>query len=94
MAIRSFRHRGLRQLYEENSKRGVPAQFARKIADVLGALDAASGPEEMDRFPGWKLHPLKAEMKGFWGVTITGNWRVVFRFADGDAWDVDYTDYH
>ena len=65
-----------------------------KISDILAALDTAAGPSEVGLFPGWRLHPLKGDMKGFWSVTITGNWRIIFRFEAGDAFDVDLVDYH
>jgi proteic killer suppression protein len=94
MAIRRIRHRGLRRLFEDDDRRGVLAAHAQKIADVLAALDAAEEPGDMGRFPGWRLHPLKGRLEGFWSVTITGNWRIVFRFDQGDAWDVDLMDYH
>lgn len=94
MSIRSFRHKGLKRLFEDDDPRGVPAGQARKLADVLGALDTAEEPGDVGLFPGWRLHPLKGDLKGFWSVTITGNWRVVFRFEKGDALDVDLTDYH
>jgi len=61
---------------------------------VLAALDTAEGPGDMGLFPGWRLHPLKGDHKGSWSVTITGNWRIVFCFVKGDAFDVDLTDYH
>jgi toxin HigB-1 len=94
MPIRSFRHRGLKRLFEDDDRHGVPAGQVEKIADVLAALDTAGEPGDVGLFPGWRLHPLKGDLKGFWSVTITGNWRIVFRFAKGDAFDVDLTDYH
>lgn len=94
MPIKSFRHRGLKRLFEEDDRRGVPAAQAAKIADVLAAIDTAEKPGDIGLFPGWRLHPLKGDLKGFWSVTITGNWRVIFRFDKGDAFDADLTDYH
>jgi proteic killer suppression protein len=94
MSIRRFRHRGLKRLFEDDDPRGVPAGQARKLADVLAALDTAEKPGDVGLFPGWRLHRLKGNLKGLWSVTITGNWRVVFRFEKGDALDVDLTDYH
>ncbi len=93
-AIRSIRHRGLKRLYESGEARGVPAALAGKIADILLAIDGAAEPQDVGLFPGWKLHPLKAGLKGFWSVTATGNWRVIFRFQEGDAFDLDLVDYH
>jgi toxin HigB-1 len=91
--LRSIRHRGLKRLYEDDDSRGVVAEHADKLRDILAKLDAACAVTDMD-LPGFRLHPLKGELKGFWAVTVRANWRVVFRFADHDALDVDYVDYH
>ena len=91
--IRSIRHKGLQRLYEDNDPRGVIAEHVVKLRDILARLDAASTAGDMD-LPGFRLHPLKGEFKGFWAVTVRANWRVIFRFADGDVLDVDYVDYH
>lgn len=94
MPIRSFRHKALQRLFEDGDARGLPARQRQKLLDVLAALDTAEEPSEVGLFPGWRLHRLKGDRKGFWSVTITGNWRVIFRFDKGDAWDVDFIDYH
>jgi proteic killer suppression protein len=91
--IRSIRHKGLKRLYEEDDTRGVTKEHAEKLRDILARLDAATTRQDMD-LPGFRLHPLKGDLKGFWAVTVRANWRVIFRFANGDAVDVDYTDYH
>jgi toxin HigB-1 len=91
--IRSIRHKGLKRLHEEDDPRGVIAEHAQKLRDILARLDAAGTVADLD-MPGFKLHPLKGDLKGWWAVTVRANWRVVFRFADGAALDVDYTDYH
>ncbi len=91
--IRSIRHKGLRRLHEDDDQRGVLSEHAEKLGDILARLDAAATAADMD-LPGFRLHPLKGELKGFWAVTVRANWRVIFRFADGDALDVDYVDYH
>ncbi len=91
--IRTIRHKGLRRLYEENDPSGVIAEHVVKLRDILARLDAACIVSDMD-LPGFKLHPLKGELKGFWALTVRANWRVIFRFADRDALDVDYLDYH
>ncbi|PYV16966.1 MAG: peptidase [Acidobacteria bacterium] len=91
--IRSNRHKGLRRLHEDDDPRGVMAEHAVKLRDILARLDAAGRIEDMD-LPGFRLHALKGELKGFWAVTVRANWRVIFRFAEGDALDVDYVDYH
>jgi toxin HigB-1 len=91
--IRSIRHKGLKRLFDEDDPRGVIAEHAVKLRDILARLNASSEAADMD-LPGLRLHPLKGDMKGFWSVTVRANWRVVFRFADHDAADVDYLDYH
>jgi proteic killer suppression protein len=90
--IRSIRHRGLKRLHEDDP-RGVFAQHVGRLRDILARLDAARVVADMD-MPGFRLHQLKGEYKGFWAVTVRANWRVIFRFDDRDAFDVDYVDYH
>ena len=72
----------------------MPASLAKKLADVLLVIDEAQRLQEIGLFPGWRLHQLKGDLKGFWSVSVSGNWRVIFRFEDGDAFDVDLIDYH
>jgi proteic killer suppression protein len=91
--IRSIRHKGLRRLYEDDDPRGVIAEHVVKLRDILARLDAARVVTDMD-MPGFRLHPLKGELSGFWAVTVRANWRVLFRFSAPDAFDVDYVDYH
>ncbi len=91
--IRSIRHKGLKRLYDDDDPRGVISEHAEKLRDILVRLDAAGTAADMD-LPGFRLHPLKGELKGFWAVTVRANWRVIFRFAERDALDVDYVDYH
>jgi proteic killer suppression protein len=91
--IRSFRHRGLRRLYESADPSRIAAALRGRVQRVLSALDAAESPPALD-IPGFRLHPLKGDLEGFWSVTVSGNWRVIFRFEDGDAFDVDLLDYH
>jgi len=91
--IRSIRHKGLKRLYDDNNARGVAPEHATKLRDVLARLDAASAVADMD-VPGFRLHALKGDLDGYWAVTVRANWRVIFRFADGEALDVDYVDYH
>ena len=91
--IKSIRHRGLRRLFEQDDPSGVNPKHAGKLRDILATLHAAPNIGHMD-LPGFRLHPLKGNMKGFWAVTVRANWRVIFRFAEGHAEDVDYVDYH
>jgi toxin HigB-1 len=91
--IRSFRHKGLKRLYEDADPRGVAAEHVVKLRDILARLDAARAVADME-VPGLRLHPLKGEWKGSWSITVRANWRVIFRFAGHDVFDVDYLDYH
>ena len=91
--IVSFKHRGLRALYEGRTSRRVAPDHVRKLTDVLAVLDRSRGPRDVD-LPGFRLHPLKGELQGHYAVAVSGNWRVTFRFEDGDVVDVDYLDYH
>ncbi|MYN65307.1 MAG: peptidase [Acidobacteria bacterium] len=91
--IRGFRHRGLKRLYERGDPSRVRADQADRIALALADLDDARKPSDLD-LPGYRLHPLKGDRNGFWSISISGNWRVVFRFDDGDAHDVELVDYH
>ena len=92
--IVSFRHKGLRIFYETGGAKGLPSEQVSKIRRILTAIDEANEPKEIGLFPGWRPHPLSGDMRGFWSVTVTGNWRIVFRFADGNASELDYLDYH
>jgi toxin HigB-1 len=91
--IESIRHKGLRQLFEDDSAKGVNAEHVRKLRHILGALQAAQTIDAM-RLPTFGLHVLKGDLKGYWAVTVRANWRVIFRFEDGKALDVDLVDYH
>ncbi len=91
--VRSIRHKGLKRLYEDDDPRGVIAEHTPKLRDILARLEAAGSTADMN-LPGFQLHPLKGNLKGFWAVTVRANWRVIFRFVEGDAEDVDYVDYH
>ena len=91
--IKSFRDRRLKALYEEGQSRHVSPVHVEKLRDILMALDHSRGPAGMD-LPGFHLHPLKGKLKGHWAVKVSGNWRVMFRFQDGRAVDIDYVDYH
>ena len=91
--IRGFRHKGLARFFETGSKAGIQPQHAERLRLILGRLSAATAPQDMG-LPGLRLHPLSGERKGTWSVSVTGNWRVTFRFVDKDADAVDYEDYH
>ena len=85
--------RGLKRLYEKGDTSKIRGDQVRRISDVLAQLDTALRPSDLD-LPGYRLHALRGDLKGLWSVTISGNWRIVFRFEDSDAFDVDLVDYH
>jgi proteic killer suppression protein len=94
MPIRTFRHKGLREFFESDRPRGVRADQVKRLRRLLTALDTAATIEDMNLMPGWRLHPLTGDLKGFWSVSVSGNWRLIFRFDAGDAFDIDLIDYH
>ncbi len=91
--IRTFLHKGMKRLFEKDTASGVRADQSARIRDVLAHLDRAEAPTDLD-LPGYRLHALKGRLKSHWSVTISGNWRIVFGFENGDAFDVDLVDYH
>ncbi len=91
--IIGFRHKGLKRLFEKDDARGIRPDLLDKTRTILAQLDEARTIEDM-RLSSFSLHPLKGDMKGVWSVTVKANWRIVFRFSDGDADDVELTDYH
>ena len=91
--IKSFQHKGLKKYYETGSKKGIQATHADKLSRQLFALNRAIHPEDMNQY-GWKLHELKGDLRGHWSVKVNGNWRMTFKFENGDAVLVDYQDYH
>lgn len=91
--IKSFRHKGLQKFFSDGTKKGIQPKHAEKLADILDLLDAASEIRDMN-FPGSDLHSLRGDLRDFWSVKVSGNWRIIFRFEKGDVFDVDYVDYH
>ena len=91
--IKTFAHKGLEDLFYDGAKKVIQAEHAQKLADILDRLGAAKKVVDME-FPGSDLHQLKGIMKGLWAAKVSGNWRIVFRFKEGNAYDVNYIDYH
>jgi toxin HigB-1 len=91
--IKSFQHKGLKTFYETGSKAGIQAQHAVKLARILSRLDVAKATADVN-IPGWRLHPLTGNLDGHYGITVSGNWRVTFKFENEDVILVDYLDYH
>jgi proteic killer suppression protein len=91
--IESFRHKGLKRLFENGERKGINPQFIDRVENILGLLDAATTVQDM-ALPSFRLHALTGKLRGFWAVIVRANWRIVFRFEDGNARDVDLVDYH
>ena len=91
--IQKFKHKGLKRLFESGISSGVDPQHVTRIWKILALLETAENLEDMD-LPGLDLHQLKGKRKGTWAVKISGNWRITFKIQSGDAFDVNYEDYH
>ena len=91
--IKSFAHKGLEDFFHDGTAKGIQAKHAARLRYILDLLDYAGVVEDMD-FPGSGLHQLKGKLKRIWSVKVSGNWRLTFRFEDGNAYVVDYQDYH
>jgi proteic killer suppression protein len=96
MHIQSFRHKGLRQLYQDDNPKGVPASMADKLRKLLFAMETADSLADLGVFPGWRLHPLKGNLAGVWSLTVSGNWRLIFEYDEinNSATLLDFIDYH
>ena len=91
--IRSFRHKGLRRFFEDDDGSKLPADMLDRIRLILSTLHAAQEIEGVNVSP-FRLHILRGEFTGFFSVTVRANWRIIFHFQNGDAFDVDFVDYH
>lgn len=91
--ISSFKHKGLREFFEANSKRGIPPELSARLRDRLDVIDAATTLEDI-ALPHFDFHELKGDRAGTWAVKVNKNWRLTFTFAGGDAHDVNFEDYH
>jgi toxin HigB-1 len=91
--IQSFRNKGLKKFFESGNSAGIQPNHAKRLRMLLTALDTSQAVEDMN-VPGFRLHPLKGEVKGRWSVWVNGNWRLTFEFKEGHAYVLDYEDYH
>ena len=94
MRIGKIRHRDLRRFYEDDDPTGLPAASVPRIRNMLAALVFADRIENLNAMPGWKLHPLTGDRRGQWSLTVTKNWRIVFRIEGDEVTDLDFEDYH
>jgi proteic killer suppression protein len=93
LMIRSFQHRGLKRLYERDDRSGIRPDLLDVVEDILARLNVATTPQALN-LPGYRLHSLKGDLKGYWSVTVRANWRIMFRFEGTDVFDVELIDYH
>ena len=91
--IKSFKHKGLKKFYENGNTSGIQPAHKQKLRMRLTALDTATEINDMD-LPGFRLHQLKGLKQGLWAIDVSKNWRITFEFKDGDAFIVNYEDYH
>lgn len=91
--IKSFKHKGLKKYFETGSTSGIQAKHQLKLRMQLAAIDTAQEIDDIN-LPGFKLHPLKGNRDGVWSITVNGNWRITFEFIDGNAYILNYEDYH
>jgi proteic killer suppression protein len=91
--IKSWKHKGLRTFFEIGKKSGINSAHAKKIKIILQLLNAANAPERLN-LPGMNFHKLKADLTGYFAVTVRANWRIIYKFEGEDAILVDYLDYH
>ena len=91
--IKSFKHKGLKKYFQTGSVAGIQAKHQRKLRMQLAAIDTAQKIDDIN-LPGFKLHPLKGDRDGIWSITVNGNWRITFEFIDGNAYILNYEDYH
>jgi proteic killer suppression protein len=91
--IKKFRHKGSERFFVDGSKIGIKTEHAARLRIVLTSLDSAQNLKDLNA-PGLRLHPLKGKREGFWAISVSGNWRIIFRFEGKDIIDVDYLDYH
>jgi proteic killer suppression protein len=92
--IGSVKHKALRRYIEMGDRQGLPPDCVARLKRLVSALGAAESLDELETVPGWRLHPLKGELKGFWSLSVTGNWRLIFSWSNGRAEDLDLVDYH
>ena len=91
--IASFKHRGLKRLYERGDRSGIRPDLLESVERMMMILDNADSPQAFN-LPRYRLHQLKGDLQGMWSVSVRANWRIIFRFEGTDAFDVELIDYH
>ena len=91
--IKSFKHKGLQKYFESGKTAGIQATHKKRLKFLLIAIDTATNIDDLD-IPSFNLHSLKGKRKEIWSIKVNGNWRITFKFEDGDAYILNYEDYH
>ena len=91
--IKTFRHKGLKSLYEKDDRRKIRADHADKLKSILFMLEQMESMNDLS-YPGLHLHPLRGDLAGFWSIMVSANWRIIFRFDGEDVSEIDLVDYH
>lgn len=91
--IKSFKHKGLKSFFEKGSAKGIQAIYTDRLTLLLATLDAMTQINDLQA-PSFRLHKLKGDKKEIWSITVQANWRVTFKFENGNVYIVDYLDYH
>ena len=94
MRIVAFRHKGLERFWRDDDARGLPSQSVEKIRAMLSAIDEATRLAEVEKYSGWRLHPLKGARRGIWSMVVTRNHRLTFKLVGGNVTEIDFEDYH
>lgn len=92
--IESIKHKGLKLLWEQNDPSKISPAQVDKIRRILSALNIMKSIEPLRKIPGYRLHALKGDFKGYYAVSVTGNYRIIFRFESESVYDIDFLDYH
>ena len=92
--IGTVRHKALRRLVETGDGKGLPPEMLGRIKRMLSVLYAADDLKPLEAFSGWRLHSLKGDLAGYWSLSVSGNWRLIFKWQDGTASKLDLVDYH
>ncbi|HEY5364091.1 MAG TPA: type II toxin-antitoxin system RelE/ParE family toxin [Aestuariivirga sp.] len=92
--IATVRHKALRRLFETGDGKGLPPEMLKRLKRMMTTLNAADDLKLLESFSGWRLHPLKGDLDGYYSLSVSGNWRLIFKWHDGVADEVDLVDYH
>jgi toxin HigB-1 len=92
--IGAIKHKALRRLFEHGDGKGLPPEMLKRLKRMVSALHATDDLKLLETVSGWRLHPLKGDLAGYWSMSVSGNWRLVFKWQDGVAEEVDLVDYH